>query len=493
MVIQRDAQAPVWGWADAGENITVSGSWGKEVTTVSGENGKWMVKLDTPQAGGPHTLTFKGNNSVKRKNILSGDVWICSGQSNMEWGVHQSKISKEQAKGDDYPNIRYIKIRKIPSDTPLKEIGGKWVTTTPRSVGPFSAVAYFFGREIHLDQNIPIGLISSNWSGTRIEPWIPPVGYNTIPELKTLADQVNALNPATEQGNKTYSDYLANIKSWLQTAENALTAKQYPPNLPVAPSFGPDHHRFPGNPTKLYNSMINPLTPLAIKGAIWYQGESNGSEGLSYYHKKQALIQGWRQAFQQGDFPFYFVQLANTSKPKPDNPAGGDGYSNLREAQRATLSIKNTGMAVTIDIGESRNVHPGNKLDVGKRLARWALAKDYGKDIVYSGPLYKDISIKGPKAVISFESIGSGLMVGKKDGVSPTKEVKNGKLSWFSICGSDKEWFRANAKIEGETVVASSDQVPQPVAVRYAFAMNPEGCNLYNKEGLPASPFKTDE
>jgi len=245
----------------------------------------------------------------------------------------------------------------------------------------------------------------------------------------------------------------------------------------------------------MYNAMIHPIVRTPIKGALWYQGEGNGGEGETYYHKMRALIGGWRNQWKQGDFPFYFVQLANFTGASQD-PAGGDGWAKLREAQTKSLTIPNTGMAVIIDtvpLAEKDDIHPKNKFDVGMRLARWALNRDYGqKQLEVSGPLFKALKIQGGKACLAFDHIGTGLMVGKKEGRNPTLEDKGGKLARFAIAGEDKKWVWAEAVIDGKTVVVSSAAVPQPVAVRYAFTMNPEGCNLYNKDGLPASPFRTD-
>ena len=238
--------------------------------------------------------------------------------------------------------------------------------------------------------------------------------------------------------------------------------------------------------------MINPVVPFGIKGAIWYQGESNGGEGDSYYHKMRALVNGWRKVWNQGDFSFYHVQLANWQKPN-NEPAGGDGWAKVRMAQLQSLQIPNTGMAVTVDIGDAGDIHPKNKFDVGERLALWALRDNYGKkDLVVSGPLYKSLKVEGNKIRVSFDHVGGGLIVGKKDGRNPTVEDKGGKLQRFAIAGEDKKWVWAEAVIDGPAVVVSSPDVPKPAAVRYAYSMNPEGCNLYNKEGLPASPFRTD-
>ena len=443
MVLQQGEDAPVWGWADAGQQVTVAFA-GQKVSATADDNGKWLATLKPLKTNTePATMTVTaGDATAKIENILVGEVWICSGQSNMEMAV-RSCNSPEDVASAKYPLIRTIKVPKIPSATPVDDFKGSWVVCDPTTVGQFTAVGYFFARKIHKELGVPVGLVNSSWGGTRVEPWAPPCGFKAVPELKEIA-------------------------------EGTYTAKSHQ------------------EPTVLYNGMISPLLPLAIRGAIWYQGESNGSEGVSYYHKKQALIGGWRQLFKQGDFPFYFVQLANFRAPS-DNAEGGDGWAKLREAQVDTLKVPNTGMAVIIDIGNARDIHPKNKQDVGLRLALWALAKDYGKkDLVHSGPLYKSMKVEGDKIRLSFDHTGSGLMVGLKEGLAPTQQVDGGELKRFAIADADKNWHWAKAVIDGDTVVVSADEVKAPVAVRYAFTINPEGCNLYNKEGLPASTFRTD-
>jgi sialate O-acetylesterase len=279
------------------------------------------------------------------------------------------------------------------------------------------------------------------------------------------------------------------MKIWLPEAEKMVKDGKLPTTMPVAPG-GNNTHQFP---TMIFNAMVNPIIKYGIKGVIWYQGESNGGEGVSYKNKMNALISDWRNLWQQGDFPFYFVQLANYRTSNPNNPAGGDGWAKLREAQLNTLSVvPNTGMAVIIDIGEANDIHPKDKQDVGKRLAAWALKKDYNKDVVLSGPLFKDCKIEGSKAIISFDHTGSGLTAGIKNGIEPFKETPDAKLKWIAIAGADKKWHWADAVIDGNKLIVSSDKVKNPVAVRYAFTMNPQGANLYNKEGFPASPFRTD-
>jgi len=443
MVLQQGEPVPVWGWGDAGAKVTVKFA-GQEKTATACDAGKWKLKLDALKTNAePAVLTVtSGDDTVKLENVVVGEVWICSGQSNMEWPVSRCNAPDDIAAAD-YPLIRQIKVPHIAKPEPQDDFPGEWVVCTPQTVPNFTAVGFFFARKLHEELGVPVGLVNSSWGGTRVEPWTPPSGFAAVEELEEMAE-------------KEYD-----AKSHQQ-------------------------------PTVLYNGMIAPLVPLAMRGAIWYQGESNGSEGESYYHKKRALIGGWREKFQQGDFPFYFVQLADFREPT-DDPKGGDGWARLREAQLDTLQVPNTGMAVIIDIGEARDIHPKNKQDVGRRLALWALAHDYGKDLVYSGPLYKDMKVEGDKIRITFDHVGSGLIVGKKDGKKPVEEVVDGELKRFAIAGADQNWHWADAKIDGDTVVVSSDEVKNPVAVRYAFSMNPEGANLYNKEGLPASPFRTDE
>lgn len=491
MVIQRSTEAPVWGWAEPGEKVSVTGSWGKSATATADDSGRWEVRLSTPEAGGPYTIEIKGKNAITLKNVLSGDVWICSGQSNMDWPLSRTTGAKEEIDKANYPQIRHFKMNRKFSPKVQKEYQGRWQLCNPTYAGSFTGVGYYFGKEIHLDQKVPIGLLGINWGGTRIEPWTPLVGFKSVPELKDNVAEIEKMDPTTPSGNIAVKAYLKNLKEWLPKAEKSASEGKEPPAAPTPPQW-----QFPNtnqNSTSIYNCMIAPILPFAIKGAIWYQGESNGGESRElYYNKMKALIGGWRQVFQQGDFPFYFVQLANLNVSDPNRPEGGKGYSRVRMGQFDSLKIPNTGMAVIIDVGESRDIHPRNKMDVGKRLARWALAKDYGKKIVYSGPLYKSMKVEGGKAILSFDHVGSGLMVGKKDGMNPTVEDKEAKLKWFAIQAADKKWHWGDAVIEGDTVVVSSPEVKTPVAVRYAYAFNPEGCNLYNKEGLPASPFTTE-
>jgi sialate O-acetylesterase len=453
MVLQRDLTVPVWGWAEAGEKVTVSFA-GQTKTAKAGDDGKWMVKLSALKANAKATsLIVEGNNKISLDNILVGEVWICSGQSNMEWRLSGTTNAKEEIAASDYPLVRLFDVPgHTTSPKPQEEGRGNWQVCSQKTSGGFSAVGYFFGRRLHKELDVPVGLIGSNWGGTRIEPWTTLEGFESVPELSKIAEQVKNYKADTKVGG--------------------------------------------GSPAAIYNSMVHPLTPFSMRGGIWYQGESNGGEHMSYYHKKHALVNGWRKVFQNKDLGFYWVQLANFQQPK-NNPAGGDGWAKIREAQTKALDIPHTGMAVAIDLADAHNprdIHPRNKQDVGGRLAQWALHQTYGKkDLVPTGPFYKSHQVKGSKIHLSFDHVGTGLMVGKKIKLEPTVEVKGGKLEHFSIAGEDKKWVWADATIEGNTVVVSSKEVKKPVAVRYGFTMNPANANLYNKDGIPALPFRTDD
>jgi sialate O-acetylesterase len=449
MVLQRDLPVPVWGWADAGEKVSVTFA-GQTKTTKAGAKGKWMVKLDPLKANSKAaSLTVTGNNKISLDNVLVGEVWICSGQSNMEWALRSSMNAKEEVAAADHPQIRLFNVPgHTTSPLPKEKGAGSWQVCNPKSATGFSAVGYFFGRRLQKDLGVPVGLVGSNWGGTRIEPWTTLAGFESVPELSKIADQVKNYKADTKVGG--------------------------------------------GSPSAIYNSMVHPLAPFAMRGGIWYQGESNGGEGVTYYHKTHALVNGWRKVFQNKDLAFYWVQLANFRKEN-ENPAGGDGWAKIREAQTQALDIPGTGMAVITDIGAANDIHPRNKQDVGWRLAQWALHQTYGKkNVVPAGPLFKSQKVEGDSIRLTFNYVGKGLMVGKKTGLEPTAEVKGGQLAHFAIAGTDKKWFWAEATIDGETVVVKSSDVPKPVAVRYGYTMNPAKANLYNKEGIPASPFRTD-
>lgn len=474
MVLQKDIPLPIWGWADAGEEVTVTLGATSEKATADAA-GKWKVKLPAvTTAGGPHEMTVKGKNEIKITNILVGEVWAGSGQSNMQWSVERSLNSAEEIANAKYPTIRLFMIPLVPSGTPAEHIQAKWVECSPETVGPSSAVLYFFGREIHKQLNTPVGLITTAWGGTRIQPWIAPQGFTAIPEIENEKNEwLGKLN--------SYSDALAANAAAIKVYNDAVKAAKPGDVLPAEPAPVPVH---PLNErqthTGLYNGMIYPIVPFGIKGFLWYQGESNNGQGMHYYQMKRALIEGWRTVWNQEgnrDFPFLFAQLA----PFDYGPKRTYELPGIWDAQRATLNVSNTGMAVLTDITTLKDIHPPNKQEVGRRLSLWALANNYGmKDLVYSGPLYKSMQADGNTVKVCFDH-AAGL------------KASDGKdLSWWTIAGADKKFVKATAKIEGEMVVVSAEGVANPVAVRFGYHQLAEP-NLVNGAGLPASPFRSDD
>jgi sialate O-acetylesterase len=471
MVLQRDMPLPVWGWAAPGEEVTVSIA-GQKVSAKADSQGRWQVKLAPLAASAkPLEMTVAGKNTITLTNILVGEIWVCSGQSNMGMSVSQVQDAEKELAGADQPMIRLFESPKVVLPRPASDVYGRWQACTPTTVKGFTAAGYFFGLDLQKKLNVPVGLINTSWGGTRIEPWTPAEAFAEIPALKSIAEQVASQN---EEQTKGLSPLVPAVEAWAKAAREAQAKGQPVPPLPALP---PSRLSQNSQPTTLYNGMVAALVPFAIRGAIWYQGESNITEGMLYYEKMKALIAGWRKAWGQGDFPFYYVQLApyrygNEPLKLPE----------LWEAQVAALSIPNTGMAVTNDIGTVGDIHPKNKQDVGKRLALIALAKTYGQmGVVYSGPLHKSMKIEGDKIRISFDHIGTGLA--SRDGQP---------LSWFEIAGPDGKFVKADAKIDGLTVVVTGEGVAQPVAVRFAWSQVAQP-NLMNKEGLPAAAFRAGQ
>ena len=473
MVLQQGGKVPIWGWADPGEEVMVGVSWQTMKWAVTADkDGKWSFRMTAPKVGGPYEMTLTGKNTITIKNILVGEVWVCSGQSNMEFAVRQANNAQQEIADADYPNIRLFTVRRKVAEQPQSDCEGDWSECSPETVPGFSAVGYFFGRDLYKQLNVPIGLIHTSWGGTPAEAWTRRGVLESDPDFAPILKRYDDAVSRYPQARKEYEQKLA---EWKQAVEKAKAEGTNPPRRPGAP-FGPGS---PYEPAGLYNAMIAPLIPYGIQGAIWYQGESNAGRAYQYRKLFPDMIKNWRQDWGEGQFPFLFVQLANFMKTRPE--PGDSAWAELREAQLMTLSLPNTGMAVIIDIGEADDIHPKNKQDVGKRLALWALAKTYGKDIVYSGPIYKSMKVDDGKIILSFDHVGGGL-IAKGDE----------QLKGFAIAGADRKFVWADAKIEGDTVVVSSENVSEPVAVRYAWADNPV-CNLYNKEDLPASPFRTDD
>ena len=622
MVLQQGKKIRIWGWANPNEKVSVVFA-SQKANAVADASGHWQTLLGPVKAGGPFELTISASNTLTIKNVLVGEVWICSGQSNMEWPLINSQNGADAVAQANYPEIRLFTVQKTTSRTPLDDVKGQWIVTTPDKVGQFSAVGYFFGRELYQKLNVPVGLIHTSWGGTPAEAWTSNDALATTSDLQPILARYqeglknvgerqqeyarrlaewSQRNLYQDEGNKGealgYAASQTNTADWptmnlpqyFETAglkmdgaiwfrkeieiPQSWAGRSLELNLAAIDDFDttyfngtkvggigsetpnsynvPRHYKIPAelvragknviavrvfdsageggfgagtmslrpsegaeepvslagpwsykvelaltpkspdwgsrpeaagptnqnSPSVLYNAMIAPLTPLSIRGAIWYQGESNAGRAYQYRTLFPTMIRNWRTAWGQGDFPFYYVQLANF-QPIKDAP-GESEWAELREAQTLTLHEPQTGMAVIIDIGEAKDIHPRNKVDVGHRLALWALANTYGEKIEYSGPLFQSFSIEGDKLRVKFRH-AAGLKT--SDGGAP---------KGFAIAGEDHKFVWADARIEGDEVVLSSKEVTKPIAVRYAWADNPV-CNLYNTIGLPASPFRSDD
>lgn len=605
MVLQRDKPIKIWGWADKNETVEVS-FLDQQKKVKADKNGNWTILLTPVSHGGPYTMQVKGkNNSITFQNILIGEVWLCSGQSNMEWQVKSSMNAKSEISNADFPQIRSFNVVKDLDMKPKSDLKGSWEVCSPATVGDFSAVAYFFARKLYQELNVPIGIINSSWGGTDIETWTSPESFSKLGDI--FKERYKALNitdfdkfaKESEEGKKAFTQAMLNdpgvAESWFNPTLNTSTWKKmqvpklwdgelgsvdgilwfrYALTLPesvegksgtirlgpiddndvtwingikVGETNGYNINRsyaVPANVLKagqniitvkivdnagggglygkpedltldaggksypltgewlykvavsnkafnyvefspnmysslLYNAMINPIIQYPIKGAIWYQGENNAGQAYNYRTLFPNMITDWRTKWGY-EFPFYWVQLANFMA-KDDVPQDSD-WAELREAQSMTLSLPKTGEAVITDIGEANDIHPRNKQDVGLRLALNALNKDYGKtDIIYSGPTFKSMEVDGDKAIISFNNIGKRLK----------STSKYGYIEGFAIAGADNKFVWAKAYIEGDKVIVYSDNISKPVSVRYSWSNNPD-VNLFNSEGLPAAPFRTD-
>ncbi len=470
MVLQRGIEIPVWGWADQGEKVTLSLN-GQMVSVKPDKNGKWIARLAPMDAGGPYEMNIQGENKIIFKDILIGDVWLCGGQSNMEmpvkgWPGQPVLNSGREIQEANYPNIRLITVDRKISFRPMENIESSgWASAIGTNIADFSAVGYFFGKKVHQDQDIPVGLISVNWGGTVCETWTSAESLKEDPDFGQIIDEMDkpeqTVDDYTEEISKQYDQWLQNVKN----NDEGLKKRILGPN---------------SRPTLLFNGMLHPLIPFGIKGAIWYQGEANASRAYQYRRLFPLMINDWRKHWNQGDFPFLFVQLASF-KPVNENPVESD-WAELREAQLMALSLRNTGMAVAIDIGEANSIHPANKEEVGRRLALAAKKNVYKQNVVYSGPIYQSMEVAGNEIRITFSQTGSGLVA--KD--------KYGYLRGFIIAGEDRTFHWAKARVEGNSVIVYHPSIQHPVAVRYAWSDNPDDANLNNREGLPASPFRTD-
>jgi len=481
MVLQQQKPIVIWGWAEANETVTVRLGDATQQATAN-EHGEWKVTLPAMVAGGPYALTVSGSSTVTFDDVLIGEVWLCSGQSNMELGIGQAQNGAKEIADANYPKIRLLKVPKHWTAEPQNDIDATWKVCTPTTVAEggwngFTAAGYYFGRNLYQKLGVPIGLIDSTWGGTRIESWTPPEGFAAVPALRQESERVQIGDVRTEAHQKRMDELLHETEQWLEAARDATRALKQVPAMPAYPEeLRPPHDL--QNATALFNGMIHPLCPFTLRGAIWYQGEANMGEGMRYCDRMKALIGGWRQIWSEGDFPFYFVQIA------PYN-YGGNAHTEpeLWEAQAAAQAIPNTGMVVVNDIGNLKDIHPLNKQEVGRRLALWALAKTYGQpDLVYSGPTFKSMAIDGDKLRVTFDHVGAGL---KSRDAQP--------LDWFEIIDADQGGFvKANAEIDGESVILSAPGVNHPVAVRFAWSMLAEP-NLMNSERLPTGAFRAGE
>lgn len=481
MVLLQDAKANVWGWAEPGEKVTVKLG-DKSAQGTADDKGRWSVKLTELKPGVAGDLTIAGKNTLTVKNVAVGEVWIASGQSNMEFPLSKAKDAEKEVAASDLPDLRVFTVTRKGSATPLDDVTGTWEVSSPKTSGHFTAVGYFFARELQAKLKAPIGLIHSSWGGTPVETWIPESGMKSNP---AFGNHWKAKQEAYPKAKADYDEALAKYK---EAAEKAKAAGQPAPKAPRAPD-GPD--ALSAAPMGLFNGMIAPLAPYTIRGAIWYQGESNagntnrGNMAL-YAQLFPTMILAWRYEFaraqdvprEESEFPFLFVQLANYY-PRRDTPV--DSYwAQVREAQFGTLEVPRTGMAVAIDVGEAADIHPTNKQEVGHRLAISALAQVYFQEMEFSGPLYAGLQNEEGKIRLSFTN-SEGM-----------KSRDGGPLKGFAVAGEDKKFVWAEATIEGDHVVVWSPTVKDPVAIRYAWADNPDG-NLVNGAGLPASPFRSDD
>ncbi len=475
-VVQQGVEVPVWGTANDGEKVTVE--FGGQTVTTTASNGKWMIKLKPMKANAqPQNMLIKGDNTITISNLLVGEVWLCSGQSNMGFPLRAvraigdyPKISEVLKDAQNYPLIRQFSVPlKKSTDIPaiVDDVNGKWNVCDSKTAENFSAVAYFFGRELFKKLNVPIGLINSSYGGTACENWMSKETLESFPELKSIMENYTK---NLKEFDPKLKGYLMNEASLLQqySVDSASAVQQGKalPRKPTAPMSPAER----GGPTGLWNTMISPLIPYAIKGAVWYQGEANASRGIQYRTLLPALINNWRTEFKQGDFPFLIVQI----------PGWKNHFPELKEAQLLTWQkVKNTAMTVTYDLDDTLDVHPGNKQPVGERVALAARAVAYGEKIEYSGPIYQSMKVDGNKIILTFTHCGTGLV------------AKGAALKDFTISGADKKFVPAKAEIVKDKVIVSAEGIDDPVAVRAGWRFCPQ-MNLYNKEGLPASPFRTD-
>lgn len=471
LVLQRDLPIPIWGTAPAGTVVQITLA-GKSATTTATDDGRWKAELPALTAGGPFQLEVAAGAARRTfSDVLIGEVWLCSGQSNMDFSL--AKTAKRSFAGAldwekevaaaDHPQLRMYTAEWSMNEFPQREVSGAWAVCSPQTAGDFSAVAYYFGLDLQQRLKVPVGLVTCAFGASTIEAWIRNETLEAHPQLAGLLQKFNKKALAFRDNPKLFLDY-------------GIALSQ--PKVGKGPK-NPDPFQDQHNPSVLHHGMIAPILPYGIRGAIWYQGESNLDSRNLYAELQQTLIEDWRAQWGNPQMPFYFVQLASY-KTQSKEPASGGQIAEMREVQSKALAIPHTGMAVTLDIGDEKNIHPRNKRDVGKRLAGLALAGTYGKAGEASGPIYRESAVENDRIRIKFDHAGGGLV------------AKNGALQQFAIAGADGKYVWADAVIEGDSVIVSASSIAKPVSVRYAWADNPAGANLYNSEGLPAAPFRTN-
>jgi sialate O-acetylesterase len=494
MVLQRDREVPVWGWADPGETVEVRFG-DASIKTKAGTNGRFEARLPSMKASnkGQDLLVTGQTGKVVLSDVLVGDVWLCGGQSNMDWPLHLCKAPADIASAN-HSAIRHFAVDFSFSSAPREDCQGQWQVCTPQTAGGFTAVGYYFAKKVHKETGIPIGILRSSVGGTNIELWM---SQKTLMETPALEPFAKSMRESLELWRKELARDLHTMDNWSARVKEALKNGAPIPPPPAFPEYPFGEKMFRPRCVTLYNGMIHPIIPFAVRGFLWYQGESNAGPwpvAAQYIEKKKALVADWRNYFGGGaELPFYFVQLAAWQKPN-DDPAVADDWAHLREAQRHCLkAIPSTGMAVATDIGDADDIHPANKGDVGERLARWALRDVYGKkDREVSGPLFLKATPDDSRLVVEFEHAKSGLMAASKNGRN-APQAKDSSPGGFTIAGADRRWQWANARIEENRVILSHPAIAKPIAVRYGYSINPVRADLYNKDGLPASPFRSDD
>ncbi|MFT6809364.1 MAG: sialate O-acetylesterase [Saprospiraceae bacterium] len=472
MVLQQKQDNPVWGWANSGEKIAVSID-GQRHTTTADAKGNWRVQLKPIVVGGPYKLHIEGENAqFYFEDVMVGEVWICSGQSNMEWPIQRTNSAELAMLTANHPNIRLISVPRVGTQEAQNDFEGEWTTASSESIKDFSAIGYFFGRRLSDALDVPIGLIDNAWGGSAAEAWVKR-------EVLEEDERFDEFMDSWTETERTF-DYEKELEKWKEKVaewESKPKAERSwrQPNRPRNILTGNNR------PANIYNGVLHPTIGFGIKGVIWYQGESNARRAYQYRDLFPLMIKHWREEWQQGDFPFYYVQLADVQE-ESDEP-GDSNWAELREAQTMTMDrLKNVGEAVIIDLGEGRDIHPRNKNTVADRLARWALAKDYKKEIQYRGPTYQSMEVMGSKIIIKFNNTGQGLYS------FDTQEPQG-----FTIAGTNQKFVNAQAKMVDEnTMEVWSDDINAPASVRYAWAQNPI-CNMYSRDGLPMTPFRTDD